>query len=261
MPYFEDIEYSHAETIAAIRDYYQFLTTMYLDETYIVEPPPDGWPDISTRSYTLDKSKKVINLLQHLPYIKFANNDTLDAEAGPDCIFADWQSIFKRAADRKTVTSATEGPSISDKVPRNVIGLTWGNNHTPKFLLDVKLGTIQWYACPGEACDEPINEPIQDDPYDYFSGEEEAEWRAEGETWTILDFFEELKEHFRRLNLVPLSRKKVVHVWKTAPENYQEMLVGVKHIYRQHAWPDLKQYDKEECLKAVEKFVEENYPQ
>lgn len=261
MPHLEEVEFSQDETIAVIHDYYQFLTKMYLDEAYVVEPFSDGWPDINNRSYTLDKSKQVIALLKHLPYIKFTNDDSIDAETGPNCMCADWQSIFQRAADRKTVMAATEGPDLSENIPKSVIGLTWGDNYTPKFLLDVKFGTVQWYNSPGKVSDEPINEPIQDDPYDYFTDEEEAEWRAEGETWAIPDFFEELKEHFRQLDFVPLSGRRVVDVWKSAPDDYQEMLVGVKDVYRKHAWPDLGEYDKNECLKAVDKFIGEGYPQ
>lgn len=35
----EDITYSREGTISAIRDYYQFLTKMYLPESAILEPP------------------------------------------------------------------------------------------------------------------------------------------------------------------------------------------------------------------------------
>jgi hypothetical protein len=31
-------------------------------------------------------------------------------------------------------------------------------------------------------------------------------------------------------------------------------------IYREHGWPNLDVYDKKECLKAVQKALEEHYP-
>tara|TARA_R110002003_G_scaffold325_3_gene18777 strand:- start:497 stop:1291 length:795 start_codon:yes stop_codon:yes gene_type:complete len=261
MPSLENITYSRDETVAAVRDYYQFLTKMYLDEAYVIEPPPDGWAHITTRSSTLDKSKKVIDLLRHLPYIKCTLNDTVDAEGAPDCTFADWQDLFQRGADRRTITIGTEDSSISDNIPKHVVGLTCGGSHNPRFLLDVRRGTVLWYECPGELSDDPSRETVDDDPYDYCSDEEEAEWRAEGQTWSIPDFFEELKDRFRRLDFVPLSERKVVDVWKTSPPEYEAMLAGVRDVYRRHGWPDLERYDKAECLKAVAKFLEDNYPQ
>jgi hypothetical protein len=261
MPNLEDITYSRDETVTSVRDYYQFLTKMYLDEDKIIEPPLEGWPDITTRSFTLDKSKEVIHLLRHLPYIKTTHNDTIDAEGAPDCMFADWQDIFQRGSDRSKIRIGTEDSSISDHVPRHVIGLTCGGMYNPRFLLDVKSGTIQWYKCPGAISDEPTYEPVQDDPYDHFSEDEEAEWREDGETWAIPDFFAELKERFRRLDFVPLSDRRVVHVWKTGPPDYEAMIADVQEIYRKHGWSDLERYNKSECLKAVGKFIEEHYPQ
>lgn len=224
-----DVAYSRDETISAIRDYYHFLTNMYLDEDKIIEPPAKGWTHITSRSFTLDKSKEFVNLLRHLPYIKTTHMDTIDAERAPDCRFADWQDIFERGADRAAIRLGTEDASFSDKVSKHIIGLTCGGMYNLRFLLDVELGAIQWYECPSAISNEPSREPIQDDLYGYLSDEEEAEWRAEGEHWSILDFFEELKERFRRLDFVPLSSRRAVHIWKTSPPDYKAMLAGVKN--------------------------------
>jgi hypothetical protein len=70
MPPLSEIVYSEAATIAAIRDYYKFLTKMYLNDSVITYPPEGGWPSITTESLqSLGKTKKVISLLRHLPYI------------------------------------------------------------------------------------------------------------------------------------------------------------------------------------------------
>jgi hypothetical protein len=260
MPGLEDITYSRDETIAAVRDYYEFLNNLYLDKDKIIFPPPDGWPEITTRSFTLSKSKEVITLLKHLPYIKSTSNDTIDAEGAPNCSFADWRDIFARVAGREMITIGTEDSYISKHVSKHVVGLTCGGMYNPRFLLDVKQGTIQWYKCPGALVDEPIHEPVQDDPYDYCSEDEEAEWREDGGTWAIPDFFEELKERFRRLEFVPLSERRVADVWKTGTEDYAHMLVGVKEIYKRHGWPG-ERYVKGECLREVKAFVEVGYPQ
>jgi hypothetical protein len=254
----EDLTYLRDETVAAVRDYYQFLAKMYLDEAHVIEPPPEGWAHITTCHSTLDKSREVIELLRHLPYIKCTLDDTVDAEGAPDCTFADWQDIFQRSADRRTIRIGTEDSSISDHVPKHVVGLTCGGSHNPRFLLDVKLGTVLWYKCPGDLSDDSSCETVDDDPYDYCSSEEEAEWRAEGVTWSIPNFFEELKHRFRQLNFIPLSSRKVVDVWKKSPPDYESMLAEVKEMYRQRGWPDLEQYDKNGCLRAIANFIEEH---
>lgn len=43
MPDLCDISYSRDACVAAICDYYEFLTKLYLDESHILKPPPGGW--------------------------------------------------------------------------------------------------------------------------------------------------------------------------------------------------------------------------
>jgi len=50
MPELSDIAYSRDATIAAFRDYYQFLTKMYLKESDVIEPPEDAGPASLWRS-------------------------------------------------------------------------------------------------------------------------------------------------------------------------------------------------------------------
>jgi hypothetical protein len=198
MPGLKDITYSRDGTVAAVRNYYQFLIKMYLDEAYVIEPPLEGWPHITARHATINKSKEVIDLLRHLPYIKCAFDNTVDAEGAPNCTFADWESIFESCLDRGTIKIGTEDISICDNIPKHVVGLTCGGNYNPKFLLDVKLGTVLWYECSGDLRENLGHETVDDDPYDYCEENEEAEWRAEGQTWSIPDFFQELKEQLYR---------------------------------------------------------------
>ncbi|KAK3901274.1 hypothetical protein C8A05DRAFT_35053 [Staphylotrichum tortipilum] len=35
--------YSQDEAVAAFTDYFEFLTKMYLDESFVAHPPPEGW--------------------------------------------------------------------------------------------------------------------------------------------------------------------------------------------------------------------------
>lgn len=57
----DDVEYSEEAIVAAFRDYYTFLTKLYLRGSAITEPPVGGWPNINAESLRgLDKDKVVI---------------------------------------------------------------------------------------------------------------------------------------------------------------------------------------------------------
>jgi hypothetical protein len=45
-----DLVYSCDECIAAMRNFYGFMATMFMDHAYIVEPPQGGWPSITAES-------------------------------------------------------------------------------------------------------------------------------------------------------------------------------------------------------------------
>lgn len=98
-PALEDLVYDRALTIATITDYYTFLTKMYMKESQIIHPPPQGWPTIINANpvllKSLNKSEEVLSLLAHLPYIRTFDNDHSDADGACDCLFADWQYLLR----------------------------------------------------------------------------------------------------------------------------------------------------------------------
>lgn len=60
--------YNRDEVVAAITEYYTFLTHLHFDPSELKTPPSTGWPQItSSRFAFLGKSDKVIDLLKHLP--------------------------------------------------------------------------------------------------------------------------------------------------------------------------------------------------
>lgn len=71
MPELSEVDSSPQTCISAIKDYFQLLTTMYLDPSDIEEPPEGGWPTITPSTYRLlGKSDEVISLLRRLPYLR-----------------------------------------------------------------------------------------------------------------------------------------------------------------------------------------------
>jgi hypothetical protein len=256
---FDEISYSQDATVAAFRDYYSFLAKMYLAESTIIDPPAGGWPTLTTDLQDLGKTDEVISLLAHLPYIRDSGNDATDAQAVPWGQFADWRQlgdwIGHGMSNSQDVKELSEG-FPSEDVPPHVVGLTLGSEDLrPFLLLDTELGIVHWYECPGEIKDNPSQEPVEDDAYGY-AAENEAEWRAEGESWAIADFFEVLKDQFRELHFVPTSSLKVADDYTTL-HGRDGMVPMLKDIYREHRWPNIEQYRKQDCLEAVHKALEE----
>jgi hypothetical protein len=50
----------------------------------------------------------------------------------------------------------------------------------------------------------------------------------------------------------------VIDVW--VPSRPSGLFRLVQDIYREHSWPNLGQYRKQECLEAVQTALEEQYP-
>lgn len=146
MPKLEGITYSREDCIATFRSYLEFLTKMYLDESYIIEPPTEGWPSISAEKMRgLGKTDEVIALLRHLPYIRDTGDDSLQAQAVPYGKFADWQalgSLFQGGrSSSKEIRMCTEGAEYQD-IPGHVFGLIDGGRDDETFLLDTQLGIV-----------------------------------------------------------------------------------------------------------------------
>ncbi|CAO2658389.1 Nn.00g061120.m01.CDS01 [Neocucurbitaria sp. VM-36] len=259
MPTFEDIVYSRKGCIDAVRRYYKFLVTFYLDDSLITEPPVGGWPSVTTDVLGRNKTEEVVALLRHLPYIQ----RNLDPEAAPWCRFANWQKNCTYLASRGTTIEdlkvTTEDPEICDRVPADVVGLTQGGRGNPVFLLDTAHGIIHWYECPSEIYGTATQEQVEEDPYEY-APEEEAEWRTDCAAWPVDDFFEVLKDQFRALKFIPIGSTRVIDIYATLAPDSEGMVTSLQKIYREHGWPDAQRYRKKDCLKAVQELLLAHYP-
>lgn len=256
MPALQDIEWDRAECVAAVRDFYHFLVKMYLRESDVIEPPAGGWPHINPVNLrSIRKAKRVIGLLRHLPYLRHAADSMNEVQGASDTFFADWKTAMENTNTAYKFRRNTEG-GLDVRSPY-LVGLTSGREESSIFMLDTRLAVVYWVECDGAIRDEPTYETIEDDAYGY-AHPDEAGWRADSGAWTVTDFFETLKDQFRELKFVPVSRHRVYDVYTHGmPEGMLEM---VQSIYREHGWPDLEQYRKTECLQAIRKALHENYP-
>ncbi|KAK1675569.1 hypothetical protein BDP55DRAFT_694055 [Colletotrichum godetiae] len=249
MTYLNDCSYSHEVCIASVRDHYKFLATMYLHEEDITYPPEEDWATISSEIFQdMDKTAEIISLLRHLPSIRLPSNNPFNQTQGaPWCYFSDWQNIgalLEHNMDGKSLKLASEVPDICDDAPAHVIGIKNGGR-------DNRLGKIYWPDCPGEISNNPSYGHMQifDDPYEWAL-ENEAEWRDIAARWTVKGFFEVLKDQFLNLKFIPAIPLYVIDVYAwLIPESLVERL--------QHGWPDMGNFQKLECLEAVETTMEQ----
>ncbi|CCF34650.1 hypothetical protein CH063_01181 [Colletotrichum higginsianum] len=260
MSFLTDTCYSQEECIDAVRDFYSFLTQMYLEDDYVKEPPESGWPSITSDILKdFGKTDEVISLHLQLPYIHMRHSGT-DAHGAPWCYFADWQSL-SQDMERGRVTGyelklLSEGADIYDNVPPHVVSLTLGDRDDSAFLLDTKLGIVYWHGCPGEIMDNPSRERIWDDPYEW-APENEADWRGDASAWTVKDFFGVLKDQFITLSFIPMSPRSVIDIYTIQPANLKGLVERLQETYRSHDWPELESFCKHECLAAVEAIVKQ----
>jgi hypothetical protein len=257
MPSISDTSYSRDACIAAVRDYYRFLVKMYLDESQVMEPPEGGWPNITTKTLErCGKSHEVIAVLRQLPYIRHTGDDSPQVAAF--CQFADWRGYADKLNTNVEpidfTMEATEGYEYWKDVPSHVFGLAYGRSDDPIILVDTELGIVHWPNCPGPIRLSP--KMIHQDPIEY-APENEEEWRCET-AWAIPDFFEVLKDELRKLNSIPSNTHEVIDVYS----NYlpDEVIAAIRNVYREHGWPDLERYRKEDCLKAIKAMMEDRFP-
>lgn len=123
---------------------------------------------------------------------------------------------------------------------------------------------IYWPECPGEV--RNTGTLLEDEPFDWVEDglipEDQMEWRENSAFWAIDDFFAMLKLHFETLNFVPVGRRRVegMYPWIGRPKEDQEMLATIQKIYRDHGWPDMTRFRKEDCLADVEAMISARFP-
>jgi hypothetical protein len=232
---------------------------MYLDEASVEWPPEGGWPTINADAFgSLDKSDRVISLLRQLPYLRDLDLPEWERPTGvPRANFCNWKDYAKRdesedPAQEHGLKMLTEGP-VSEASTPSIIGLMQGGRDCPLVVLDTQYGIVYWPDCDDEIRHETRQEQVEDDP-DVWESDDEADWRGDAPAWTVTDFFVMLREQFLELRFLPINSRQVIGSYGG------EMETMLQEIYREHGWPNLERYRKEECIQAVEQAMEEQYP-
>lgn len=252
--------YSREETVATIRDFYRFLTSMYLDEAKVLEPPEGGWPNIPVDGWpNFNKTDEVMALLRELPYIDLGSQDTHGA---PDVVFADWRRLSPDL-DGKDRKEWSEPDPDEAEIPAHIVGITVAQGRSPAILLDTELGVIYWYECHGDI-KRGFDLLEAGDAYGWLDDglidESQVRWRSVCGIWTIADFFENLKTSFKKLDFCPIGPREVHDERVPCYPKLREMQIQVKQIYREHGWPDMSKFDKKACSAEIKSYLEIHDP-
>jgi hypothetical protein len=198
-----DPVYSRDECVAVIRDYYDFLSNMFMPPSFIIEPPQGGWPNITQETCPgLEKTDRVVDLLRHLPYIAcrpYSNHP----QGLPSSSFIDWTNYIEKLAtgdahpDNELLMSEGTEDQFDGKIPSYCIGLVHGGyllgEDPPVVLLDTKVGVVHWMNCPDKVKESASPQPSYlvyplesesqgaSEAEGYESGDDEAEGYESGD--------------------------------------------------------------------------------
>lgn len=236
--------YTPSEYKEIFLDFYTFLTTLHYDPADLKIPPPEGWPNITTKICEGYKPETAIDVLRHLPY--FESQEGVDIHYKSFLIdyssrhHSQWGDGDWR--DDMLDNYCEEAEPKRD--PEHVIYLALGHESGGRdLLLDTQRGEI-------------IEEMIR---------------MGHAGSDDIKVFFADLKEAYRSLKLIPCEGTDTMEAWGveerdekiTAEEvNAQtEKCWGTdldvqytRQIYREHGWPDA--FRKEDAEKALDEAKE-----
>lgn len=234
------VAYTPEELAKIFLDYYTFLTTLHYDQADLQIPPPEGWPSITVAAGAGLKFDTTINVLRHLPY--FNGRAAIHYKSRLiDYTSADLEKILKQTAERAEDMEFWSNERREN--PKHFVYIACGHESGGRdLILNVKDGEIT----------EDIESVDTLSPRD------------------IKEYFQELKEAYRSLRLIPCVGRVTIEadsVEERASHIDEEEVLAqseewgtnldkqyIRQVYRQHGWPDA--FRREDAEKAVEELTE-----
>jgi hypothetical protein len=220
--------YSHEATVSAITSYYKFLSKLYLGPSTVIHPPSEGWPSITAQSLApLQKNPTVLRLLQHIPYFNQPGGDKVVLAQGT------WPVLYHEPKFQASIREASERewlvePIYNVALPPYAVCLAKGKRDGYYIILDTERGVIVW----GRPADPWGNETNDLTPGD-IDPEGPEQWKLV-ETFEVHEFFEMLKDKFRKMEWMP-HPSGVTDVYEADEDD--EGCEVLKKILRDAGWP------------------------
>lgn len=132
--------YSRNAAVAAILDFYLFLTSLpRITPSDIKEAPETGWPELDAATLSkLGKNETVNDLIRHLPYISSSGegNDKI----APETSLIQYNGSSTHWSLDKGIIKGALTPYGAGEIPPHVAVLTEGSRYGSWLLLDTEAG-------------------------------------------------------------------------------------------------------------------------
>lgn len=220
--------YSRDDVVRELSSFYEFLVSLHIPKDALKYPPKEGWTQLTDEYLSfLEKDEACIDLLRHIPYIRY--DDKMDP--GPfqiyeKCVAVDYTgSRFKKGGVDFQDKDAADPLSGETELESHKVTLARPFESDGYYIFcDTRTGTLE----------------VAD-----FIDEEHRENSPK-------EFFDMLKEEYRRLDVFPINVEEVL----MAKRNDEDEVEKYRDAYRKNGWPG-KDFKREKCMKAVEKVREE----
>ncbi|MFY1674384.1 hypothetical protein ACN27G_31285 [Plantactinospora sp. WMMB334] len=238
--------YSASETAAIVLDFLTFLTTLHRDPDDLVMPPPGGWPSYTPENCAGFKSDFTVEVLRNLPYLGSRTSDHGDSSGHIHykSHLLDYSTFDSaRFAEQEYLWSGDE-----DSVPDHIFVFAEGYESGGRTLfLNLREGTVV-----------------------------EEELRCDSFEQDLREYFEDLKDKYRRLELIPCPGREMIEVraLDVVPEEQgvelseEEVLAQTdpywgystldvqyaRQLYRAFGWPD--NFRRDEAFREIRKLIE-----
>lgn len=254
-------KYDRDRVIAAVRDFYAFLTRIpRWTAGDFQDAPPDGWPELTDEVLSpLDKDESVRDLLRQLPYLMPGPEPETSTDDGEDHLWGAGTCGDKSmiAPETRTIDypgaqtlhmlarPGTKGffePAGAGVLPPHVAVLISGSRYGSWLLVDTKEGTATDFIM----MERPKRDVPDQDSDDY--------WRAY-RTLPVGEMLEEWKAKYLELEwvVVPDNSMDGVMYWMDARTDQ------VRDIYRKYGWPD--NFQRDDCRQALTKWYKDDLSQ
>ncbi|KAH8694322.1 hypothetical protein BGW36DRAFT_384747 [Talaromyces proteolyticus] len=229
-------EPSWKPAVDAVRKYYNFLVEELgaIPADCVEYPPEEGWSNISEESLAgLEKTKEVVDVLRHLPYIKYSNGFNVQIAFATEAL--DYRGAEVAVGDKNRWI-----PHGNLEFAPHVVVLTADDgpgSYGSQVLLDTEKNTFSDYQPGGPSKASETNAETNPDDF----------WHSR-ETRPVAEFFSLWEERFRTLE------------WTVDPFDDEEGMLlrydnatdEVRQIYRDHGWPD--NFRRRECRDALQEW-------
>ncbi|KAF9876155.1 hypothetical protein CkaCkLH20_06601 [Colletotrichum karsti] len=198
--------YDRDEFVRLLTDYYNFCNRTFWNAT-IAQAPAGGWPSVNQETLAnLKRNDTVIDLLRHIPYVEYAENDLIHTPLimkNTPVIDYRREDIQQKIREGEIEGIAAPFTGRDPAIPPSCAGIAICRGRSGyQVILDTDDGYIYWGDPEGQH-DEPA--PELNSTLRRFEGDEANEWRAGFNVYEPAEFFTICKERFREMNWIGLG--------------------------------------------------------